>query len=150
MTTERDHFNELKEGIFALSKRAKDLETYNASKISLNPKGPICTKCVRNLFYYDGWHCKCEKEDLNLDNWVNFETVDDRVKNLKEENQKLRKVISQIANNLGNGSAVSEEASIEFIEELPKEVELVRKEWTRKANNTKIIENMLGEIKEML
>lgn len=44
---------------------------------------------------------------------------------LEEENKRLRKVISQIATNLGNGSVVSEEASIEFIEELPKEVKSV-------------------------
>lgn len=44
---------------------------------------------------------------------------------MEEENKRLRKVINQIATNLGNGSVVSEEASIEFIEELPKEVKLV-------------------------
>jgi hypothetical protein len=44
---------------------------------------------------------------------------------LEEENKRLRKVISQIATNLGNGSVVSEQASIEFIEELPYEVKLV-------------------------
>jgi hypothetical protein len=44
---------------------------------------------------------------------------------LEEEIGRLRKVISQIAENLGNGSTVSEESSIGFIEELPKEVKLV-------------------------
>ena len=150
MTTERDHFIELIKSIEALHERAKVLESCSISVISLNPKGPICTKCNRNLFFYDGWHCMCEKEDLNLDNWVNFETVDDRVKALKEENEKLRKVISQIATNLGNGSVVSEEASIEFIEELPKEVELVRKEWTKKAGHAKLILEKLQQITDTL
>jgi len=43
----------------------------------------------------------------------------------KEEIKTLRKVIADVANNLGNGSAVSTEASIEFIQEVPKEVKLV-------------------------
>jgi t-SNARE complex subunit (syntaxin) len=43
----------------------------------------------------------------------------------REEIKTLRKVIADVANNLGNGSAVSTEASIEFIQEVPKEVKLV-------------------------
>lgn len=43
----------------------------------------------------------------------------------REEIKTLRQVISDIAANLGNGSTVSTEASIEFIKELPKEVKLV-------------------------
>jgi hypothetical protein len=140
-------FNELKEGLEALSKKAKDLETY---KISLDPNQPICTKCVRNLFFYDGWNCNCRETDLDKNNWVNFQTVDDTVKALKDENQKLRKIISSCAKHLGNGSVVSEDASVEFMEELPKEIFSVINKWIQKANNTKIIENMLGEIKRML
>jgi hypothetical protein len=44
---------------------------------------------------------------------------------LEEETTRLRKVICKIAENLGNGSAISEKASIEFIEQLPGEVKLV-------------------------
>jgi carbonic anhydrase/acetyltransferase-like protein (isoleucine patch superfamily) len=50
----------------------------------------------------------------------------------------LRKVISQVATNLGNGSAISEKASIEFIEELPKEVLLVIDGNKREHDLTKI------------
>jgi hypothetical protein len=42
-----------------------------------------------------------------------------------EEIKRLRKVISDVADNLGNGSAVSTEASLEFIEDVPNEVKLV-------------------------
>lgn len=44
---------------------------------------------------------------------------------LTEENLRLRRVLSRIATNIGNGSVVSEQASIEFIEDIPREVELV-------------------------
>lgn len=40
--------------------------------MELDPKQPICTKCVNNLTYYDGWHCMCEYKDLDYDCWVNF------------------------------------------------------------------------------
>jgi hypothetical protein len=45
--------------------------------------------------------------------------------NPAEEIKRLRQVISNVATNLGNGSAVSTEASIEFIEDVPREVKLV-------------------------
>jgi hypothetical protein len=60
----------------------------------------------------------------------------------REEIKALRQVISDIAANLGNGSAVSTEASIGFIKELPEEVKLVcaglRNEiaWLEKIYNT--------------
>ena len=46
-------------------------------------------------------------------------------KAFEEEVTRLRKVVSKIAENLGNGSCLSEKASIEFIEQLPGEVKLV-------------------------
>jgi len=48
-----------------------------------------------------------------------------RREQLEEEVARLRKVVSEVAKNLGNSSTVSEEASIEFIEDLPREVKLV-------------------------
>jgi hypothetical protein len=144
----RNLFNELKEGIEFLASKAKDLELYDEA--SLNSKYPICTKCRRNLFFYDGWQCMCEEQDVDKDCWINFQTVDDTIKALKEENQILRKIISRSAKNLGNGSVISEDASTQFMEELPKEIYMVINRWIQKANNTKIIENMLDEIKRML
>lgn len=41
------------------------------------------------------------------------------------ENTKLRLIISQVAEALGNGSAVSTDSSIDFMADLPREVELV-------------------------
>lgn len=45
--------------------------------------------------------------------------------NLQAENDRLRKVVSDCAAALGNGAAVSTSCSLEFMEELPKEVALV-------------------------
>lgn len=39
----------------------------------LDPKRPICTKCINNLTYYDGWHCMCEVKDIDRNCWVNFD-----------------------------------------------------------------------------
>jgi hypothetical protein len=52
------------------TQRVEDLEDKK-----LDPKQPICTKCVNNLIYYDGWHCKCEEIDRNC--WVNFKQNND-------------------------------------------------------------------------
>ena len=49
------------------TQRVEDLEDKK-----LDPKQPICTKCVNNLSYYDGWHCMCEEEDLDRNCWINF------------------------------------------------------------------------------
>jgi hypothetical protein len=96
--------------------------TRTLEEMQLNPLQPICTKCVTNLTYYDGWHCRCEVKDIDKKCWVNFGEEGDT--SLKDENKQLRKVVSQVASSLRNGSVVSEEASIEFIQELPKEVSL--------------------------
>lgn len=50
------------------TQRVEDLEDKK-----LDPKQPICTKCVNNLTYYDGWHCMCEEKDLDRNCWVNFD-----------------------------------------------------------------------------
>jgi hypothetical protein len=92
----------------------------------------------------------CKQEDIDHDCWINFETVDDTVKALREENQILRKVISQVATNLENGSTISEEASTQFMEELPKEVSLVIKQHTKIANNRKLILAMLNDLKNLV
>jgi hypothetical protein len=55
---------------------------------------------------------------------------------LEEEVARLRKVVSSVAESLGNGSAISDEASIEFIEQLPKEVQLYTKNLTERYNHT--------------
>lgn len=66
---------------------------------------------------------------------------------LKEENRVLRQALSDIATNLGNGSAVSVEASLPFIKELPHEVKLVcdglRKELAREQ---KTCNNLRAEL----
>jgi hypothetical protein len=46
---------------------------------------------------------------------------------LEQREARLRKVLSKIAENLGNGSAISQEASFEFIEQIPDEIKLVIK-----------------------
>jgi len=58
------------------------------------------------------------------------------IQQLEEEVARLRKVISNVAESLGNGSAISKEASIEFIEQLPKEVQLYTKSLTERYNYT--------------
>jgi hypothetical protein len=109
----------------------------------LDPKQPICTKCKHNLHYYDGWHCICEMNDLDKECWINFDERDKKVleedkKILQDEIAALRAVISKIACNLGNGSVVSEEASLEFIQMLPDEVKLVVNGNKRELNLTQI------------
>ena len=47
------------------------------------------------------------------------------VEQLSEENSRLRVALSKVASNLGNGSVAAAEASVEFLEEIPKEVKLV-------------------------
>ena len=50
------------------TQRVEDLEDKK-----LDPKQPICTKCINNLTYYDGWHCMCEEKDVDHNCWVNFD-----------------------------------------------------------------------------
>jgi len=47
------------------------------------------------------------------------------IEELSEENSRLRVALSRVASNLGNGSVAAVEASIEFLEEIPREVKLV-------------------------
>lgn len=47
------------------------------------------------------------------------------IDDLTEENSRLRVALSRVVNNIGNGSSVSTEASIEFFEAIPNEVKLV-------------------------
>ena len=91
------------------TQRVEDLEDKK-----LDPKQPICTKCVNNLTYYDGWHCMCELNDIDEECWVNFDERDKKIleedkKILQDEIVALRAVISKISCNLGNGSVVSED-----------------------------------------
>jgi hypothetical protein len=88
---------------------------------SLHPNQPICVKCVRNLLFYDGWHCFCEEKEVDEKCWVNFNNSPER--NYKAENKVLRKIIAEVATNIGG--FVSEEASLEFIQHVPEEVKLV-------------------------
>ena len=55
------------------------------------------------------------------------------VENLHEENSRLRVALSKVASNLGNGSVVCTEASLEFLEEIPREVKLVCDRLRREA-----------------
>jgi len=50
------------------TQRVEDLEDKK-----LDPKQPICTKCINNLTYYDGWHCQCEQKDVDHSCWINFD-----------------------------------------------------------------------------
>lgn len=52
-----------------------------------------------------------------------------------DENQRLRKIISDCANALGNGAFIDEKASIDFMEELPKEISLVLADLRKKERN---------------
>jgi len=44
---------------------------------------------------------------------------------------RLRRTLSNVLLALGNGAACSQDASLEFMEMLPREVELVRQKWER-------------------
>jgi hypothetical protein len=61
------------------------------------------------------------------------------IEELSEENSRLRIALSRVASNLGNGSVAAAEASIEFLEEIPREVKLVcdrlRQEALTNRNN---------------
>ncbi len=42
----------------------------------------------------------------------------------KEENKRLRAILVKVCEAIGNGSCCSENSSIQFLEEIPKEIEL--------------------------
>jgi len=54
-----------------------------------------------------------------------LEALTRRVAELEGENARLRKVVARVAVNLGNGAYCSTDASIEFMEIVPAEVESV-------------------------
>jgi hypothetical protein len=53
------------------TQRVEDIEDKK-----LDHEQPICTKCISNLTYYDGWHCMCEEKEIDRTCWINFETSD--------------------------------------------------------------------------
>jgi hypothetical protein len=57
-----------------LKETAQKIEDLKNKK--LDPKQPICTKCVNNLTYHDGWNCMCEEKDFDRSCWVNFGHAD--------------------------------------------------------------------------
>jgi len=62
---------------------------------------------------------------LALGNLVDLEKAKKEIEILQEENQKLREVFPKILEALGNGSMCTADVSLEFIQDIPKEVELV-------------------------
>lgn len=62
---------------------------------------------------------------LALGNLVDLEKAKKEIQILQEENQKLREVFPKILEALGNGSMCTADVSLEFIQEIPKEVGLV-------------------------
>lgn len=71
---------------------------------------------------------------LALGNLVDLENAKKQVQILQEENQKLREVFPKILEALGNGSGCTADVSLEFIQEIPKEVELVLRGLKRNSN----------------
>lgn len=68
---------------------------------------------------------------LALSNLVDLEKAKKEIQILQEENQKLREVFPKILEALGNGSGCTVDVSLEFIQEIPKEVEWVVKRLKR-------------------
>ena len=64
---------------------------------------------------------------LALGNLVDLENAKKEIQILQEENQKLREVFPKILESLANGSMCTADVSLGFIQEIPKEVELVVK-----------------------
>ena len=64
---------------------------------------------------------------LALGNLLDLEKAKKEIEILQEENQKLREVFPKILEALGNGSVCTADVSLEFIQEIPREVELVVK-----------------------
>jgi hypothetical protein len=71
---------------------------------------------------------------LALGNLVDLEKAKKEIQILQEENQKLREVFPKILEALGNGSMCTADVSLEFIQEIPKEVELVLRGLKRNSN----------------
>jgi hypothetical protein len=137
----KDTIENLKKENERLNSQLKKTDLIFGKSPSIKINEPICVACKQNLVYYDGWHCYCE--DADPKNWINFDECDKKVleedkKILQVEIVALRAVISKIACNLGNGSVVSEEASLEFIQMLPDEVKLVVEDHKRQHNLTRI------------
>jgi hypothetical protein len=110
----QDLMNELKEGIDALKERR------NAEREGLDERLGKRDRVDQEETFAP--HME-EKQYVNMHDLVKdyARLIDGQ----REEIKTLRQVISDIAANLGNGSTVSTEASIEFIKELPEEVKLV-------------------------
>lgn len=64
---------------------------------------------------------------LALGNLIDLGKAKKEIQILQEENQKLREVFPKILEALGNGSVCTADVSLEFIQEIPREVELVVK-----------------------
>lgn len=54
-----------------------------------------------------------------------IKTLNDEIERLRSENDRLREVISRCAASLGNGAAIMPTCTVEFMAELPREIELV-------------------------
>lgn len=66
----------------------------------------------------------------------------DFARQLERELNQLRKIVSEIATAIGNGSVVSEQASIEFMQEIPKELAL----YTNKLRSQQMTEEKAREV----
>lgn len=133
--------NELVEGMeYLRTTREMNLEDDIAAKINIIARLNSIDDTIARLNSMDSTIAK-----LNSTGWEQYWDTETkradqgkccaaavRFEEIEAENKRLRKVISQIATNLGNGSVVSEQASIEFIEDLPNEVKLVINELGRK------------------
>jgi len=99
------------------------VEEASVKSRKLDPTKSICTKCKTNLVFVDniGWDCACLPEELESNFWI------DNTRDFNIENRRLRKIIVEIVKKLQNGSYISEDSNIEFMEQVPKEVESVIK-----------------------
>lgn len=59
------------------------------------------------------------------DNYITLVEAASELSSLREENERLRKVVSACADGLPNGAFVVPEATIEFMEKLPSEIRAV-------------------------
>lgn len=66
----------------------------------------------------------------------------DFARQLERELTALRKIVAEIATAIGNGSVVSEQASIEFMQEIPKELAL----YTNKLRSQQMTEEKAREV----
>jgi hypothetical protein len=103
----------VKEWVARATKAEEELDKQR--RRHLDPRKPICTKCKRNLLFYDGWNCYCALHEEDKSCWINFNEVRKHenpeareLEHLRDENELLRKLNNELRQEVGEYRRFSE------------------------------------------